>query len=50
LPPNRKYVAADWQGNPENDHWVSEVSKNIKFKKGFEREMFQKPLEQNRKR
>lgn len=43
LPTRRKAVAADWDGVPKNDNWVTEISTNIKFNNGFDRSMFDKP-------
>ena len=43
LPARRKAVAADWEGVPKNDNWVSLIFTNIKFNNGFSRSMFEKP-------
>ncbi len=43
LPARRKYVRANWQGEPQNDEWTAEISTNIKFNNGFDRSMFEKP-------
>ena len=43
LPAKRKYVQADWDGVPQNDNWVAEISTNIKFNNGFDRSIFEKP-------
>ncbi len=43
LPAKRKYVKANWEGEPQNDEWTAEISTNIKFNNGFDRSMFEKP-------
>ncbi len=43
LPTRRKYVKANWEGVPQNDRWIDEISKDIKFQNGFKEEMFEKP-------
>ncbi len=43
LPAKRKYVRANWDGEPQNDEWTAEISTNIKFNNGFDRSLFEKP-------
>ncbi len=43
LPTNRTYTKADWDGNVKGDKWTAEISRNIVFKNGFTRDMFEKP-------
>jgi hypothetical protein len=43
LPAKRKAVKADWDGVPKDDHWITEISTNIKFNNGFYRSLFDRP-------
>jgi hypothetical protein len=43
LPAKRKYVRANWEGEPQNDEWTAAIWTNIKFNNGFDRSMFEKP-------
>ena len=43
IPTKRKYVEADWEGNPKNDRWIAEISENVKFNNGFDRSLFNLP-------
>ena len=44
LPTKRKWVEANWDGEPQDEEWrTSETSENIKFNNGFDKGMFEKP-------
>lgn len=43
LPTERRYAPADWDGNILEEKWTEEISRNVRFENGFEREMFEAP-------
>jgi len=43
LPTKRRYILANWQGQPKNDIWSQEISVHIRFNNGFHRAMFDSP-------
>ncbi len=43
LPTYRKYAPANWDGSIKEEVWAEEISKNVKFKNGFDWKMFEKP-------
>ncbi len=45
LPTKRTYAKVNWDGEPQDDNWASEISTNIKFNNGFDKTLFEKPAE-----
>jgi len=44
LPTRRRYVEANWDGEPKSEQWSGEeISVNVRFNNGFKKRHFAKP-------